>query len=566
MCINIKQDKSKMLKTQTSLFVSFPYDLQKVEKIKKLPKRYYDSITKSWEIPVANINDVIDLFKTEEINIVGKVNTKIQKAAQVKKFTLVSGEDYEFKTTPYPHQVEGFQYGLENPCFLLGDEQGLGKTKQVIDIACARKGQFKHCLIIAGVNSLKWNWLNEIEIHSNEKGKLIGSSYKKGKLKDGSVNDRLADLVNIDKISEYFLVTNIETLRNADIQETLQDLCTSGVIGMVCIDEIHKAKNAQSTQGKSIHKLKSFYRIGATGTPLMNTPLDLYNPLKWLGVEKHSFTAFRNRYADMGGFGGHEVIGWQNLGELRGILAGCQLRRLKAEVLDLPAKVPVTEYVEMGRKQASIYKEIKQCILSEIDAIKANPNPLAQLIRLRQATGYSGILSSTVAESAKIERLLDIIEEKVDNGEKVIVFSNWKNTLFPAIDRFKAEFKGTDYSVITGDTVDRMWEVRKFQTDKKCKVLFGTIGAAGTGLTLTAATNVIFLDEPWNKASKDQAEDRAHRIGTTGTVSIITLVTKDTIDERVMDIVKEKGKYADMLVDGNTANSSDIDMVDFLLS
>src|SRR5699024_5259617 len=103
----------------------------------------------------------------------------------------VDGLNYKFHTEPFPHQLEGFRYGLDNNKFLLGDEQGLGKTKQAIDIALARKGQFKHCLIVCGVNSLKYNWLNEIQTHSTATGRVLGSRVlksgkNKGELKDGS--------------------------------------------------------------------------------------------------------------------------------------------------------------------------------------------------------------------------------------------------------------------------------------------------------------------------------------------------------------------------------------------
>lgn len=565
MSINIRQAEAIKLKTKEALFVNFPYSTEHLEKIKSLPVRYWIKEQKEWEVPIANISMLLDVFKEDEIKITGKVTTKVKKAAQAKKFEMIDGTMYNFKTVPFQHQIEGFEYGMANSCFLLGDDQGLGKTKQVIDIACARKGQFKHCLIVTGVNALKWNWLDEIKIHSNETGHLLGGRTKKGKLHEGSIKERLQDLLNIDKIDDYFIVTNVETLRDANIQETLQELCTSGVIGMTCIDEIHKAKNAQSAQGKAIHKLQSFYKIAATGTPLMNSPLDLYNILKWIGVERHSFSSFRSRYAIMGGFGGYQVVDYKNLGELRNILMGCQLRRLKGDVLDLPEKTHSTEYVEMGKPQAKIYKEMLSLILEDIDMIKADPNPLSQLIRLRQATGYTGILSSEVTESAKIDRMIDLLEEKFESGEKVIVFSNWTSTLNPAIERFKKEFTW-DYAKVTGEVKDRMAEKDKFQNDPNCKVFFGTIGAAGTGLTLTAGTTVIFLDEPWNDANKRQAEDRAHRIGTTGTVSIITLVTKDTIDERVAEIVQQKGEYSDMLVDGKVVTPDRGKLVDYLLS
>lgn len=569
--INIRQEAK-------NLYVTFGYDMAKVEKIKTLPKRKYDPKTKEWEVPVKNIDTLLAVFQDYEITIDGDVTTEVQKVVD-NRVTFDSGDikDFTFKTTPYEHQLEGVQYGLKHNKFILGDQQGLGKTKQSIDIAIARKHQYKHTLIICGVNSLKWNWLEEIEIHSDEKGYLLGGRFKtvyeyddfgnkipKTILTDGAVKNRLEDLHNIDKIEEHFIVTNIETLRNREIQDRLEVLTMNGTIGMVVIDEIHKAKNAQSQQGKAIHKLKSFYKMALTGTPLINNPLDLYNILKWLDEENKSFYAFRNRYCVMGGYGGYQVVAYKNLSELQARLDKVMLRRLKTNVLDLPEKIAVTEYVEMGAKQQKIYKEVEQAIMDDIDLIKVAPNPLAQLIRLRQATGYPGILSTTIHESAKLDRLEELVEDAVDNGEKVIVFSNWTSMTSPAEERL-AKYNP---AVITGETKDdeRMGQVHKFQNDNDCKVIIGTIGAMGTGLTLTAGSVVIFLDEPWSRAIKEQAEDRAHRIGTKNNVYIVTIVTKNTIDERIETIVKTKGDLSDLIVDKKMDLKNKASIVDYLLS
>lgn len=551
--VNIKQDGKNLL-------ISFKYDMGKVEKVKSLPKRKYDVKNKQWIVPAEHINLVMGVFKEYQVSI--DTNLKINTLQKPKHVEL---KNCNFKTKPYSYQLEGVKYGLEHDKFLLGDQQGLGKTKQAIDIAVARKGQFKHCLIVCGVNSLKWNWLEEIKIHSNEKGHLLGSRYKKNKqLKDGSVKDRLVDLQNIDKIKDFFLVTNIETLRNKDIQEELKKLTESGIIGMVVIDEAHKAKNSQVQQGKAIHKLNSMYKIAITGTPLINKPEDLYNILKWLNEEHGSFYRFKNRYCVMGGYGGYEVVAYKNLAELQTRVDKIMLRRLKNDVLDLPEKIYTTEYVEMGVKQTKVYKEVMQSLKSNLDLIKVSPNPLAQLIRLRQATGYTGILSSSIKESAKFERLKELVEQCVANDEKVIVFSNWTEMTNPA----RELLKEYNPAVITGQTRDndRMAQVNKFQTDGSCKVIIGTIGAMGTGLTLTAANTVIFLDSPWSKAIKEQAEDRAHRIGTKGSVNIITLVCKDTIDERIEEIIRKKGKLSDALIDGECVLQNKQEMVNFLLS
>lgn len=545
------------------IIVYFKYDIKKIALIKRMPKSKYNPKNRSWCIPSKDLNILLKLFKDFKINLDVDDSCIRDSKPQFDKQNIYS--NFEFKTKPFAHQLDCFKYGIRHEKFLLGDEQGLGKTKQAIDIAVARKGQFKHCLIVCGVNSLKWNWLEEIKIHSHEKGHLIGGKWSKGKiptLKDGTIKDRIKDLKEIDNIDSYFLVTNIETLRNKDIQKLLEKLTSDGTIGMTIIDEIHKAKNPQSQQGKAIHKLKSFYKIALTGTPLLNTPVDLYNVLKWLEEEHASFYRFRNRYCIMGGFGGYEVVGYKNLAELQNRVNSIMLRRLKKDVLDLPDKIYNIEYVEMNVKQKQIYKQVESVIKQDIDLIKSSPNPLAKLIRLRQATGYTGILSSTIKESAKFERLKELVEQLTNSGHKVVVFSNWTSITDPVVKLLNKY----NPAVITGDTQDRMSEVNRFQNDENCKVIVGTISAMGTGLTLTAGSYVIFLDSPWTMGEKEQAVDRCHRIGTKSTVNVITLVCKNTIDEKIEQVVNKKGEISDILIDNKMTPTNKSMLVDYLIS
>lgn len=562
--ITIKQKESVNLKTKTSLFIHFDYDIKKLAKIKSLPKRYYIPSTKEWEVPVASLHNVLAMFQGDDVKIDGKVNTKIKKEVDnIVKFEDLDFSGFEFKTKPFKHQKDFMVYAQGHNKFLLGDEQGLGKTKQAIDIAVARKSQFKHCLIICGVNGLKWNWEQEIKIHSNERGRILGIKRRKnGNKYVGSVEERYNDLCRAHE--EFFLITNIETLRDKKIQAKIKEMCGKGIIGMTVIDEIHKAKNGQGQQGKAIHCCTSYYKLALTGTPLMNEPIDLYNILKWLDIEHHSYTAFKNRYCVMGGYGNYHIVGYRNLSELQDILDGCMLRRLKDDVLDLPDKVRITEYVELTPKQQALYNQVEKDIKAQIDLIKLDPNPLSKLIRLRQVTGCPRILSTKVEDSVKLDRMEEIIEEVVDNNGKVIVFSNWSTMTDKVRERLGGKYGEL---VITGKTkdADRSDYVKRFQEDSNCKIIIGTIGAMGTGLTLTEANTVIFLDEPWNMANKQQAEDRAHRIGQKKSVNIITLIAKDTIDERINLLVEKKGVLADALVDGEIEKLSNSDIVDFLL-
>ena len=247
----------------------------------------------------------------------------------------------------------------------------------------------------------------------------------------------------------------------------------------------------------------------------------------------------------MGGFGGYEIVSFKNLDELQQKLDDVSIRKKKSDVLDLPPKIYIDEYVELGKKQRKIYDDVLKMIMENIDEISLSPDPLGQMIRLRQATADTSILSSTIHESAKIDRLKEIVKEIVDNGESCLIFSSW-TTVTDILERELKEYK---LAVITGKVKDREEQKKKFMEDKDCHILIGTIAAMSTGLTLTKATNVIFMDEPYTMAAKQQAEDRAHRIGTTSSINIITLMAKNTIDEYIHKLVMRKGVMSDSIVD-----------------
>lgn len=574
--INIKQPvklKPTSL-SKLSAFVSFNYDSDLVSIVKSLGTRVYLPDSRCWEIPESSVPMLLNRLSSYDVRLTGVMEHDTKK-----KIDLPEG--FTFKTKPYDHQVEGVMYGLENESFLLGDDQGLGKSKQIIDIAMCRKLKegMKHCLIICGINGTKYNWAEEVKIHSDEDSWVLGTRFTKRKpikIIEGGTKEKLEDLENIPH--QFFWITNIETLRGGaykegkgksakyrfPIAEKIQELCDKGIIGMVAFDEAHKAKNPESMQGRALLSIHAPHPVPMSGTFFLNNPLDLYLPLKWAGFEDHSYYAYKQHYCVMGGFGGKEIVGYKNLDELRTMMSTVMLRRTKGDVLDLPPKVHVNEYVELTPEQKKLYKEVKEQIVDNLDKIKLSPDPLSEMLRLRQVTGYPGLISSSVVTSAKMDRLEEIVEDIVESGEKAIIYSQWSemtNYIRNRLKRFNPAY-------ITGEVKaeERMAEVNRLQTDPNCKIIIGTIGAMGTGLTLTAAQTVIFMDEPWNRGIKDQAEDRAHRIGTTGTVRIVTLITKDTVDEGVYNLVQKKGRMADLIIDGKVEGRNVDSALSYLLS
>lgn len=573
--ININIDKSKNCNGEYSLFITFDFNTEILSIVKSFPTRVYNPTNKSWELPFSQLGEVVNkLSDIENITITGKY-------VKLNKDEIEIPKDYEFKTIPFEHQLEGVKYGLNHDKWLLGDEQGLGKTKQVIDIAEIKK--VKHCLIICCVNGLKWNWKNEIETHSNSFGWILGQRVnKKGKVVIKDNSERLEDLMNINALPR-FIITNVETLRykvktgrkvkkivkrkeqwvdeyKYPITEKLQELCDIGEIDMIAVDEFHKCKNPEAEQTEQLLSLHAPIQIAMTGTPMMNKPVDLYAPLHWLGYEKHTFWQFKYHYCHLGGFSGTEVLGYKHLEEITDTLDTMMLRRLKEDVLDLPEKTYINEYVEMGVEQTKVYRQEHTAI--DVTQLKMSNNPLAELIRLRQATGNPAILAD-IKENAKFDRMEELVDDAVENGKKVVIFSNWTQVT----DRVLIRLNKYNPATITGKVKDSDTQLQKdkFQEDDTCKVIVGTIGKMGTGYTLTAGSVVIFLDEPWNMALKEQATDRCHRIGQENNITIYTLLCKDTIDERINDIVEKKGQMANILIDGTIEGDKNA-LINYLLS
>lgn len=532
--------------------VSFKYDPTTVAKVKELAERRYLPEDRAWEIPAHELPNLIEKIGIHNINSSSGILDALQpdevedkrKATQDRLRGIKPIVDFNFTTPPLPHQIEAFNYGMERDEILIGDEQGLGKTKESIDITVARKEDLCKCLIVCGVNSVKYNWEKEIKTHSKEKSVML--DQKTMPLRVKALNEWFRG-------SEYYAIINIESLRNEAIQDAIYLGIKDGFIGCIIVDEIHKAKNGSSQQGKALRMLKSPVKIGLSGTP-MNKAEDLWNILTWLGIEKRSFYSFRNTYCIMGGYGGYRVVGHKNLESLNAELNRVMIRRKKEEVLDLPPKIHSIEYVELTTKQQKIYKDIREGIIADLENILTSIHPLSCTMRLRQLTG--GMFTE---DNAKLERIMDMLaEEIIPNGHKAIIFSQWEQvaTLYnEALQEYNPVY-------IVGNVApeDRQKAVERFQTDPSCKLAIGTIGAMGTGLTLNRASYVFFIDKLWNSGENAQAEDRAHRIGTAGTVNVISMVAKGTVDEGVEEYLLENKDLFDRVVDGK-GSTTDIQTI-----
>lgn len=525
------------------MFLKFNYNQETVARVKSLPVRFYEPENKVWEVPIQDIDRVVKLFGKDNvvafnefpefIEYIEGLTTVNKKSIDelIQYYETIKPEaEFKFKTKPDGHQIEAFNFGLTRDVMFITDEMGLGKTMMALNLMDYRKeiGKVKHVLVICGVNGLKYNWVEEIKKHSYNNCQVI----------DGTKAKR------IEKIQSYwqffYNIINIESLRDEAILEFLSKLCSSGKISGIIIDEFHKANNHKSQQGKGLRELDAKYKIALSGTPITKRIDKSWSMLNWMGIENSTYWNFVKRYCYLGGYTGWEPTGeYKNLDELHERFDRYQIRRTK-DILKLPPKIYQTIYVEMTKDERNEYTQIKRGILRDIESGDVRfINPAVATIKLR-------LFTDKIKTRALKNTITSLIE---DNEQPCVVFSMYKEGLYILQEELK-DFKPL---LLTGDILkaeDKQKVIKAFQDEKESNVLMGTIQAMGTGYTLTRASYVNFLNKSWTVTDNIQAEDRCHRRGTTGSVTVVTYIVKNSVDERVEEILANDKIYIDKVVDG----------------
>lgn len=591
--------------------ITFKYDPMLVSLIKNVPGKRWVPAAKMWTIPKDKlgwfINEIrgtryenmLHLDSDEDINI----NASLDATLTIPEIDISSVPFYVKEgATPYQHQLDFMKYAIDRQnCgrtsgFILGDQQGLAKTCESMNLAIYNREHhnFKHCLVICCINSSKYNWQKDILAHTRgaENPYILGTRLKKDgvSLKSHTGNkEKLEDLRSGHMYGKadapelpYFIITNIEAFRAREgkhhpFTEELIKMVNSGELNMIIIDEIHKNASPSSIQGKQLLELKKFTGsklqwIPMTGTPITNRPTDVYLPLKL--VDGHNYDSYYfwcQQFCVYGGYGGHDIIAYKNIPMLKSKLQSNMLRRLKKDVLDLPPKIYYTEYVDNTPHQERLYEQLSAELAEKREHVVESLNPMTQFLRLRQVNGSPELVDDTIqiddhylSKNAKLSKLLELLDDAVSRGEKTLVFSNWVEPLRTLYIFVSKKYKTCCFTG-TMSEADREKHKHVFMTNPDYKVMLGTIGAMGTTHTLTAATNVIFYDEPWTPSDKEQAEDRAHRIGATEPINIITIISRDTVDDRVHDILYSKQRISSYIVDNKLDIRKNPQLFDLLL-
>lgn len=434
---------------------------------------------------------------------------------------------------PYDFQREGIAYAVEHKRCIMGDEQGLGKTVEAIGVLTVTGAT--PALVVCPA-SLKVNWQRELKkfgglnaIILNDDNRGTWHRFFEMKKSDGRPIADVA-IVNYESLRKFF-VARIKregrfTLKSVEFDKR-KDLFRT-----IIIDESHKCKNVQTQQSKFVQGIAAGkeYILELTGTPVVNTNEDLIQQLRIMG-----------RLEDFGGYGKFMQRYCSGLNksshvkELNYYLRKyCFFRRQKKDVLtQLPAKTRsylITEIDNMKEYRAAERDVIKYLR----DYQNADDEKVQRTIR-GAVMVKMGILKQ-ISARGKVEGAKDIIHNIVDCGEKLIVFCFLKEV----VQALKMEFR--DAVTVTGDdsVQEKQHAVDKFQTDAKCKLIILNYRSGGTGLTLTAASNVLFVEFPWTFADCVQAEDRAHRNGQKNAVNCVYLLGDGTIDEYLYNLIQTK--------------------------
>ena len=427
-------------------------------------------------------------------------------------------------------------------CAFLMD-MGTGKTITTIAVAGALSGKHKiKNMLVVAPKSIVSVWQQEFE-------KFAAFPYQLVVL-DGT-GSKKADTIR------YMIGNGLQVIVvNYESCWRLEEELVRWKPDMIVCDESSKIKNPQAKCSKALHRLGklSDYNLILTGTPITNSPLDFFSQYKFLdeNIFGASFYAFRSKYAILGGFQNHQIIGYKNLQELVEKAHGIAYRIKIDEAVELPEFVEETRPVVLEKKAQQIYDSIDKDSFAELISGEVTArNVLTRLLRLSQCTGgfirddTNGIVQEI--SRAKLEALEDIIDGCIDAGKKVVVFARF----VPEIDSIAKMLKKKNigYALIKGDVTDRAEQVEAFQNDDDTRVFIGQLQTTGMGLTLTAGSVAVYYSLDFSYANYEQSRARIRRIGQTKRGVYIHLVCKNTIDEKVMAALRQKADVSKLLVD-----------------
>ena len=459
--------------------------------------------------------------------------------------------DYKFKTPPYAHQTTALEKSWNKKVFAYFMEMGTGKTKVAIDnIAMLYdNGKINGALIIAPKGVYK-NWYSqEIPVH------LANHIKPTTVLWQAMINQKQQKLLNtLFKPGHdlHILIMNVEAFSTQKGVDFAARFLNSHNTYMA-IDESTTIKNPGAKRTKSIVSLGKHakYRRILTGSPITKSPLDLYKQCEFLDeylLDHSSYYTFRTRYAVMrkANFNGRSVeivVGYKNLAELSDKIKPFSYRVLKDDCLDLPKKTFMKRVITLSAEQHKVYKQMKEMALAQLNGkLLTTANALTQLMRLHQITCGHFKANDGSTQTLKNNRLSELMDLLDEVEGKAVIWAHYQydvQTILTAIKKEYGDDAVVDYYGKTPND-ERQDNIKKFQDDPRCRFLVGTPSTGGYGITLTAASTMIYYSNGYDLEKRQQSEARIDRIGQENPMTYIDIICEETVDERIVKALRKK--------------------------
>lgn len=434
----------------------------------------------------------------------------------------------------YDYQVEGVRWGIVRKSFILGDDMGLGKSLTALTIFAADvfRGWYSKAIVVCPA-TLKGNWADEIE-------KFTSFPYV---VLEGTPEERTKQLVQ-------FMIIQGPKVLIVNYEQVAPHLKALNAIGfdVAIFDECHYLKNPGAKRTEACMELYSKRSFMLSGTPILNHVDEAWTLLSRTGVYDKGPYAFNNRYLVYGGYKNKSVVGVKNEKEVTDMLQSVMLRRLKKDVLDLPEVQIIERRVDLTPQQRTLYDTVIDDLkLERIDQDEPDEidNALTKFLRLKEICGTTYKFSGE-DHSSKLDLAISDDLEILENGHRIVVFTQFRDVQARYIARLQAAKKDVPIWELNGDTpmAQRQPLVKEWGMTMESGVIVCMLQVAGVGLNMTAARHGSFLDKLFTPGMNQQAIDRMHRIGANATqpVQIREYIARNTIENRVNQILKIKKK------------------------
>jgi SNF2 family DNA or RNA helicase len=546
--------------------IQAPFHLNHIAQ--KAPNRKFMRSSKKWFLPGLRLNaKYLQNVSHETNNILWDegVNDLIDKILERSENRFVPFPPrYNFKlgVEPRTKQVEALNYAWGKQGFFFSMEMGTGKTKIYIDLASAMYLENKiDAMVILTKNSVCRNTIKEIYKHCPLKEYTALSP---------EFNTKRAKRENSEFISNNnmkFLVMGLESLSvkqgAGKAFEYLWQFMKDNECAMV-IDEAHLIKNPSANRAKNVMELGGMakFRFAGTGTPITNNLLDLYTPYQFINPDIlgiGNFYSFKNRYTIKGGFENKEIIGYDNVDELMSLIKPWTFQATKEDMEDLPPKIHMEPVVvPMIKEQRKIYDDIRKNRVAEIESMQDKELVVQSILQtytlLHQiCAGYisydgdqGGREKQWIVEPDKNPKYKELISILEDNPQ--VQFNIWTKHLIELEAVYKLLNKRAKTIKLHGSMSkdDREKAIEDF-VEGRAKYMIATQETGGTGLTFTNCSNVIYLSNSFKFGDRVQSEDRNHRIGTKKAVTYTDIIMQNSIESRVLEVLREKKSLSDFI-------------------